>query len=55
MDEELEESIADSYFEMRTGKEKNVRKPRSLRRDLAVLKTLIIEKQKAKLNKKKDE
>lgn len=39
----LEAEIADSYFEMRTGKAKNVRKPRLLRKGLALIVTIINE------------
>ena len=47
--EKLEEEISDRYLDMRTGKEKDVRKPRRLRKDLAQLKTIIAEKERAKL------
>lgn len=50
MEQELEDSIIGSYLDIRTGKEDDVRKPRRKRKDLAVLKTVISEKEKAKLS-----
>lgn len=52
----LEKDISEEYFSVRTGKETNVRKPRLMRKDLAVLNTVITEKEKDKLkDEKKDE
>lgn len=42
----LEADIADIYFEMRTGKLKDVRKPRLKRKELSLMKTIIHEKMK---------
>ncbi len=52
MASDLEKKIADEYFDMRMGKEKDVRKPRNLRRELAILMTIIKEKELVKLNDK---
>ena len=46
MRETLETEVGDAYFEMRTGKLKNVRKPKMLRRNLAKVQTIIQEKTK---------
>ena len=51
MREKLEGEISDEYFAVRTGKENNVRKPRRMRKDLAVLNTIIAEKERANLKK----
>jgi ribosomal protein L29 len=53
MEQKLEDSVIESYLDIRTGKEDDVRKPRRKRKDLAVLKTVISEKKKAKLNSSK--
>jgi len=49
MMESLDHEVSDAYFEMRTGKAKNVRKPRVLRKHSAILRTILAEKQRAKL------
>lgn len=41
--------VNDAYFEMRTGKLKNVRKPRLLRKKLAMVQTVLQEKQDQKI------
>ena len=51
--QKLEVEIGDSYMDMRTGKEKDVRKPRRLRKDLAQLNTIIVEKERDKLKDQK--
>ncbi len=43
--ESLEKEIADIYFDMRTGKQKDVRKPRAMRKELAQLLTVVREKE----------
>jgi ribosomal protein L29 len=53
--EKLEKDIQDAYFEMRTGKLEDVRKPRRMRRELAVLNTVIKEKESDKLKDEKNE
>jgi ribosomal protein L29 len=46
----LEAEVVEAYFEMRTGKVKNVRKPRMLRKSLALLLTIINEKKEKETN-----
>lgn len=53
MEQKLEDSIIGSYLDIRTGKEDDVRKPRRKRKELAVLKTVITEKNRAKLSSSK--
>jgi ribosomal protein L29 len=48
---DLEQKVKDVYFDMRLGKVKNVRQPKMLRKQLAVAKTILKEKQKDKLTK----
>jgi len=50
---DLEKNVIDAYFDMRMGKVKNVRKPRQLRKDVAVLKTVLAEKSSEKKGKAK--
>ena len=51
MKAKLKDAIVEAYLEMRTGKEDDVRKPRRMRKDFAVLCTVIAEK-KANLKEK---
>lgn len=53
MEAKLGDEIVASYLDVRIGKEKNVRKPRRLRKDMALLKTIIEEKTEAKLSTSK--
>ncbi len=60
MREKLIDEISEVYLEVRIAKEKNVRKPRVMRKELAVIETVIKEKQKTepeqeKQSKLKDE
>ena len=48
MREKLVDEISEVYLEMRIGKETNVRKPRAMRKDLALLETVIKEKESSK-------
>lgn len=50
IEEKLRQELTDSYFEMRMGKLQNVREPRKTRKDLAVLLTVIKEKEKESNN-----
>lgn len=49
MRQKLEDEISEEYFSVRTGKGTNVRKPRLMRKELAVINTVIAEKNRAKL------
>lgn len=42
--DELETNVRDTYFDMRLGKVANLRKPRLLRKELALVNTIIREK-----------
>jgi ribosomal protein L29 len=56
--ETLEKKISEfekNYLEMRTGQEQDLHAPRKLRKEIAVVKTIIKEKELNKLNNGKDE
>jgi ribosomal protein L29 len=56
--EVLEEKLTEfeqTYIEMRTGQEPDLRKPRKIRKEIAIIKTIIREKEIDKLNSKHDE
>ncbi|MBN2100882.1 50S ribosomal protein L29 [Candidatus Dojkabacteria bacterium] len=53
MVKEMEDEVSKLYLDLRMGKVQNVREPRSKRKELAVLKTIIEEKKEAD-NLKKD-
>jgi ribosomal protein L29 len=55
--ETLEERVSEfekNYLEMRTGQEQDLHAPRKLRKEIAVIKTIIKEKELNKLNNGKD-
>lgn len=49
----LSEKVRDSSLDMRLGKMKNLREPRLLRKQLAVVDTIIREKELSKLSEKR--
>ena len=50
----LDQEIGDIYLEMRMGKQKDLREPRKMRKDLARLYTVMKEKDSNNLRKKAD-
>jgi ribosomal protein L29 len=55
MVEEKTQEYQKKYLEMRMGQEDDVHAPRKLRKEIALIKTIIREKQLDKLNNGKDE
>ncbi len=53
--EEKTQEYQKKYLEMRMGQEDDVHSPRKLRKEIALIKTIIREKQLDKLNNGKDE